>query len=95
MPGLIVQMLRHTHIGDNTDVLDVGTGSGYGCAVLAHRLGSRHVTSVDVDAHLSTVAVERLASIGLHPQVITCGATGPLRVAMTGSCPRWRSGRSR
>ncbi|MBV9730388.1 MAG: hypothetical protein JO309_13480 [Pseudonocardiales bacterium] len=40
LPGLIVQMLRQAHIGDNTDVLDVGTGSGYGCAVLAHRLGT-------------------------------------------------------
>lgn len=57
LPGLIVQMLRHAHVYDGADVLDVGTGSGYGCAVLAHRLGGQHVTSVDVDAYLTEVDV--------------------------------------
>jgi protein-L-isoaspartate O-methyltransferase len=78
LPGLLVQMLRHAHVYDGADVLDVGTGSGYGCAVLAHRLGSRHVTSVDVDAYLTEVAAERLTGIGLHPRLMTCDATGPL-----------------
>ncbi len=41
--------LRHACITDGVDVLDVGPGSGYGCAVLATRLGDGHVTSVDVD----------------------------------------------
>ena len=78
LPGLIVQMLRHAHVYDGADVLDVGTGSGYGCAVLAQRLGDHHVTSVDVDAYLTEVAAERLAGIGLCPQLTTCDATGPL-----------------
>ena len=79
LPGLIVQMLRHAHVYGGADVLDVGTGSGYGCAVLAYRLGSQHVTSVDVDGYLTTVAAELLADVGLHPQVMTCDATGRLR----------------
>lgn len=78
LPGLVVQMLRHAHLDDGADVLDVGTGSGYGCAVLAHRLGDLHVTSVDVDGYLTGVAAGRLARIGLGPQVLTCDATGPL-----------------
>lgn len=48
LPGLIVQMIRHAMIGSGMDVLDVGTGSGYGTAVLAARLGAGRVTSVDV-----------------------------------------------
>ncbi len=72
-------MLRQAHLDDGADVLDIGTGSGYGCAVLAQRLGDRHVTSVDVDGYLTEVAAERLAGIGLRPQVMTCDATGPLR----------------
>lgn len=79
LPGLIVQMLHHAHVYDGADVLDVGTGSGYGCEVLAHRLGDQHVTSVDVDAYLTEVAVERLDRMRLRPQVVTCDATGPLR----------------
>ncbi|MGH3885799.1 MAG: methyltransferase domain-containing protein [Pseudonocardiaceae bacterium] len=79
LPGLVVQMLRHAHVYEGADVLDVGTGSGYGCAVLAQRLGGQHVTSIDVDAYLTEVAAERLAGIGLRPQVMTGDATGPLR----------------
>ncbi len=78
MPGLIVQLLRHAHIHDGVDILDVGTGSGYGCAVLAQRLGSRHITNIDVDRYLTEVTVERLAGVGLRPQVTTGDATGPL-----------------
>jgi len=48
MPGLVVSMYRHAMIDDGTDVLDVGTGSGYGAALLA-RTGHRPLTTV-VDA---------------------------------------------
>jgi protein-L-isoaspartate O-methyltransferase len=78
LPGLIVQMARHALISDGMDVLDVGTGSGFGCAVLATRLGDQHVTSIDVDPYLTSSATRRLDSTGHHPEVITCDATGPL-----------------
>jgi protein-L-isoaspartate O-methyltransferase len=78
MPGLIVQLARYLYLDAGHDVLDVGTGSGYGCALLATRLGEEHVTSVDVDEYLTSAAAGRLASVGLHPQVLTADATGPL-----------------
>lgn len=78
MPSLLIQMFRHAMIGDGMDVLDVGTGSGYGCALLSRRLGDRHVTSVDIDEYLTKTATQRMGSIGLHPTVTTCDATGPL-----------------
>ena len=78
LPRLIVQMLRHAQLYNGADVLDVGTGSGYGCAVLAYRLGATHVTSVDVDRYLTDAAAERLERIGLRPQSLTCDATGLL-----------------
>ncbi len=71
-------MFRHALIADDMDVLDVGTGSGYGCALLAMRLGDQHVTSVDVDGYLTKAAVERLDGTGLHPELITCDATDRL-----------------
>lgn len=78
LPGLLVQMYRHAMISDGMDVLDVGTGSGYGTALLATRLGDTRVTSIDVDGYLTEAAAERLSIAGLHPKVHTCDATGDL-----------------
>jgi protein-L-isoaspartate O-methyltransferase len=78
LPSLVVQMYRHARITGGMDVLDVGTGPGYGAAVLSRRLGAQHVTSIDVDPYLTGAAAERLDGIGLHPQIVTCDATGPL-----------------
>jgi protein-L-isoaspartate O-methyltransferase len=80
MPGLLIQMYQHAMITDGTDVLDVGTGSGYGTALLATRLGDAHVTSIDLDDYLVKAAADRLASIGLHPALAACDAAGPLPV---------------
>ncbi|MFC5187148.1 methyltransferase domain-containing protein [Actinomadura harenae] len=78
LPGLVVTMFQHARIVDGLDVLDVGTGSGYGTALLAERLGDARVTSVDVDPYLVAAADERLDRIGHHPTVRTVDATGPL-----------------
>lgn len=78
LPGLLIQMNRHAMITDNAAVLDIGTGSGYGTALLSHRVGDHHVTSIDVDDYLIKAAAVRLDSIGLHPQVTVRDATGPL-----------------
>jgi protein-L-isoaspartate O-methyltransferase len=78
MPGLVVSMYRHAMIGDGMDVLDVGTGSGYGAALLATRLGDARVTTIDIDPYLVKAAEERLARTGLHPLVAVADATGPL-----------------
>ncbi|WP_329518870.1 methyltransferase domain-containing protein [Spirillospora sp. NBC_01491] len=78
LPGLLVHMFQHARLADGLDVLDVGTGSGYGTALLATRLGDRHVTSVDVDPYLVQAAAERLDRTGLRPQACTVDATGPV-----------------
>src|SRR5574341_1317291 len=88
MPGLTVQMLRHARITDDADVLDVGTGSGYSCALLSARLGAARVTSVDVDPYLVEAATKRLDQAGLHPTVATVDATGPLPTSLLASFDR-------
>jgi protein-L-isoaspartate O-methyltransferase len=78
MPGLVVSMYRHAMIGDGMDVLDVGTGSGYGAALLGTRLGDARVTTIDIDPYLVKVAEERLARTGHTPLTSVADATGPL-----------------
>jgi protein-L-isoaspartate O-methyltransferase len=78
LPSLVVRMFKHALMTEDMDVLDVGTGSGYGCAVLAKRLGDSRVTSIDIDEYLTQAAAGRLGEIGLHPHIATCDATGPL-----------------
>ncbi|WP_432092200.1 methyltransferase domain-containing protein [Streptomyces sp. bgisy100] len=78
LPSLVVQMFQHARIDDDDHVLDVGTGSGYGAALAARRLGNEQVTSVDVDHYLVAAARERLAHAGLNPTVKALDATGDL-----------------
>lgn len=78
MPGLVVSVYRHAMIADGMDVLDVGTGSGYGAALLAARLGDARVTTIDIDPHLVKAAEERLARTGHRPLAAVADATGPL-----------------
>ena len=74
-PSLIVRMLDHAQIYDGADVLDIGTGSGYSAALLAHRLGNHRVKSIDVDGYLTRVAADRLGSFSLHPKLWPVDAT--------------------
>jgi protein-L-isoaspartate O-methyltransferase len=98
LPGLAIAMYRHACIYDGADVLDVGTGAGYGCGLLTRRLGAEHVTSIDVDPYLTKVAVQRLGEIGLRPAILTIDATAELpgsydrivpMVSMPGIPPSW------
>lgn len=74
-PSLVIDMYRHGRLFDGADILDIGTGSGYGCGLLAERFGDASVTSVDVDPYLTEVAAQRLADIGLRPRIVTTDAT--------------------
>jgi protein-L-isoaspartate O-methyltransferase len=78
LPSLLIQMFRHARLFDGAKALDVGTGSGYGCALLARLLGDDCVTSIDVDPYLTKAAAQRLGAVGRHPQVITGDATESL-----------------
>ncbi len=78
LPGLIVDMLHLLDPQPNGRVLDVGTGSGYSAALLAHRLGDALVTSIDIDPYLVEAAGERLAGFGRAPRIEVADATGSL-----------------
>ncbi|MQA07931.1 MAG: methyltransferase domain-containing protein [Pseudonocardiaceae bacterium] len=66
-PDLMVRMLETLDIRYGHRVLEIGTGSGYNAALLAHRLGDDCVFSVDIDTELVDRARERLATAGYRP----------------------------
>ncbi len=77
LPALVLTMLEALEATDGCRVLEIGTGSGYNAALLCERLGSEHVTSVDIDGELVDLARERLAANGYTPTLAAVdGADG-------------------
>jgi protein-L-isoaspartate O-methyltransferase len=77
-PSLVVRMLRHGMLTDDSRLLIVGTGTGYSTALACARLGQEQVASIDIDGYLVKAARERLAEAGWTPNVAEADATGPL-----------------
>ncbi len=69
-PDLMVRMLEILDVHDGHRVLEIGTGTGYNAALLAHRLGDDRVFSVDVDDDLVDLARRRLHTAGFHPTLM-------------------------
>lgn len=76
-PRVMAVMLKCLDVSAGARVLEIGTGTGYNAALLAHRLGSEHVHSVDIHPQLIEAAGDRLAQLGYQPALIaTDGANG-------------------
>jgi protein-L-isoaspartate O-methyltransferase len=69
-PDLMVRMLEILDVEDGQRVLEIGTGSGYNAALLAHRLGDEQVFSVEVRDDLVDLARERLDTAGYRPTLV-------------------------
>jgi methyltransferase of ATP-grasp peptide maturase system len=75
-PALMARMLAALDVHDGMKVLEIGTGTGYNAALLAHRLGGEHVFSVDIGADLVETARERLAELGYAPTLAAVHGAG-------------------
>lgn len=69
MPSVVMSMLRDLDVHEGLKVLEIGTGTGWNAALLAHRLGDRNVTTVEVDPAVTQAAREALRRADLRPYV--------------------------
>ncbi|MFI6005902.1 methyltransferase domain-containing protein [Streptomyces sp. NPDC051366] len=93
-PSLMAKMLQALDVRDGDDVLEIGAGTGYNAALLCHRLGDEHVTTVDLDEEITESARAHLARLGYRPTVVTgdgargCPARAPFdRILVTCTLP--------
>ncbi|WP_199551891.1 methyltransferase domain-containing protein [Streptomyces sp. N35] len=82
-PSLMAKMLAELDVRDGQSVLEIGAGTGYNAALLAHRLGDGLVTTVDLEPEITEAARRHLARAGYRPAVVTgdgargCAARAP------------------
>ncbi|MFF4436967.1 methyltransferase domain-containing protein [Streptomyces sp. NPDC001621] len=71
-PSLMARMLVALRVEDGDRVLEVGAGTGYNAALLAHRLGDDDlVTTIDLEPEITESARQHLAAAGHRPPVVT------------------------
>jgi protein-L-isoaspartate(D-aspartate) O-methyltransferase len=70
-PFIVALMSDLLGLPDNATVLEVGTGSGYQGAVLAHL--AQQVYSIEIVPHLAHQAERRFAELGLANVEVRCG----------------------
>ncbi|MFB7635191.1 methyltransferase domain-containing protein [Streptomyces sp. NPDC056149] len=77
MPSMVAKMLQRLQPSPAGGVLEIGTGTGWNAALLAHRFGAGNVTTVEVDQGIAARARTALRRSGRTPEVIWAdGARG-------------------
>src|SRR5690606_19637785 len=62
-PKVEARMLQEAELKSTDNVLEIGAGSGYMAALLAHQ--ARHVTTVEIEPALVAMAEQNLANYGI------------------------------
>lgn len=70
-PKLEARILQELGVKKHENVLEIGTGSGYMAALLAHR--GRHVTTVEISPELKSIAEANLARAGVTNVTVELG----------------------
>ncbi|MGH4007871.1 MAG: methyltransferase domain-containing protein [Pseudonocardiaceae bacterium] len=77
MPLVVALMLKHLDVHQGHRVLEIGTGTGYNAALLAHRLGADHVITIEIDPEVAIHARKTLLNTG-YGDVTTVVGDGAL-----------------
>ncbi|MFF9705381.1 methyltransferase domain-containing protein [Streptomyces griseofuscus] len=75
MPSVVFRMLSALEVEPTHRVLEIGTGTGWNAALLAHRLGVANVVSIEIDPKVADAARDRLAAQQLLGPVLTRDGT--------------------
>ncbi|MEU1121497.1 MULTISPECIES: methyltransferase domain-containing protein [unclassified Streptomyces] len=75
MPSMVFAMLRDLSVRHGHQVLEIGTGTGWNAALLAHRVGADNVTTVEIDPAVAQDANRALQRCGLPVTAITGDGT--------------------
>jgi protein-L-isoaspartate(D-aspartate) O-methyltransferase len=70
-PKLEARILQDAAIKKHEHVLEIGAGSGYMAALLAHK--ARHVTTVEIEPELKALAEKNLAANGVTNATVMLG----------------------
>ncbi|SEP85210.1 protein-L-isoaspartate(D-aspartate) O-methyltransferase [Streptomyces radiopugnans] len=70
MPSVVFRMLRDLEVRPGHRVLEIGAGTGWNAALLAHRLGTVNVVTVEVDEAVAAAARRALEIFGLPVRVV-------------------------
>ena len=70
-PRMEARLLQDLQVQPNGRVLEIGAGSGYMAALLAHK--ARHVTSIEINPELKALAQANLARAGVSNVSVEAG----------------------
>jgi protein-L-isoaspartate(D-aspartate) O-methyltransferase len=70
-PKLEARILQDAAVKKHEHVLEIGAGSGYMAALLAHK--ARHVTTVEIEPELKALAEKNLAANGVTNATVVLG----------------------
>ncbi|MDT3396183.1 methyltransferase domain-containing protein [Streptomyces sp. B1866] len=71
MPSLVLSMLKDLDVQPGHKVLEIGTGTGWNAALLAHRAGADNVITMEVDKAVAASARAALRRFGAAVEVVT------------------------
>ena len=76
-PTIMAIMLEQLHLQPGHRVLEIGSGTGYNAALMAHIVGtSGEVVTIDIDEDIVEAAREHLATAGFGHVHVICGDGG-------------------
>ncbi len=76
-PGIMAIMLEQLDLQPGQSVLEIGAGTGYNAALMAHIVGETgRVVTIEFDADLAEAATVHLATAGFERVQVVCGDGG-------------------